>query len=48
MTQYKYPFAFTEDRSNPVKGHVELEQPLPYQSPSGGSGFYRTGRIVLE
>ena len=39
MTQYKYPFAFTEDRSNPVKGHVELEQPLPYQSPSGGSGF---------
>jgi hypothetical protein len=48
MTQYKYPFAFTEDRLNPVNGHVELEQPLPYQSPSGGSGFYRTGRIVLE
>ena len=48
MTQYKYPFAFTEDPSNQVNGHVELEQPLPYQSPSGGSGFYRPGKIILD
>lgn len=48
MTQYKYPFAFTEDASNPIKGQVELEQPLPYQSPSGGSGFYRPGRLELS
>ncbi len=48
MTQYKYPFAFSEDASNPIKGQVELEQPLPYQSPSGGSGFYRPGRLELS
>lgn len=48
MPQFKYPFAFTEDPSNHTKGHVELEQPLPYQSPSEGSGFYRPGRIVLD
>lgn len=48
MTQYRYPFAFSEDASNQIKGQVELEQPLPYQSPSGGSGFYRPGRLELS
>lgn len=48
MTQYRYPFAFTEDASNTITGQVELEQPLPYQSPSGGSGFYRPGRLQLS
>ena len=48
MTQYRYPFAFTEDPDTSIRGHVELEQPLPYQSPSGGGGFYRPGRIILD
>lgn len=47
MTKFTYPFVFLEDNSNQVKGHLELEQPLPFSN-SRGSGFYRPGKIALE
>lgn len=48
MTIYKHPFLFDEDPSNPIQGHVIMEQPLPYRTKSGGSGFYRPARLELE
>lgn len=48
MTIFKYPFNFTEDPANPVKGTLELDEPLPYRSKSQGGGFYRPARIMLE
>lgn len=47
MTTFTYPFAFSEANSSQVKGHLELEQPLPFSN-SRGSGFYRPGKITLE
>lgn len=47
MTTFTYPFVFSETNSSQVKGHLELEQPLPFSN-SRGSGFYRPGKIALE
>jgi len=47
MTTFTYPFAFSEDNSHQVKGHLALEQPLPFSN-SRGSGFYRPGKVALE
>ncbi|MBA4420911.1 MAG: hypothetical protein C0391_07165 [Anaerolinea sp.] len=48
MTRFKHPFTISEGTTNPIQGHVELEQPLPYQTKSGGSGFYRPARLQLD
>ena len=48
MTIYKFPFDFTEDPAMPVKGSLELDEPLPYRSKSQGGGFYRPAKIVLD
>jgi hypothetical protein len=47
MSQLKYPFVFSEDDTSPVRGVLELDEPLPYEQNSG-SGFYRPGRIAVE
>jgi hypothetical protein len=48
MGHFKYPFSFSEDSSNQVRGSLELDEPLPYRHNHRGSGFYRPGRIILE
>lgn len=47
MSRLTFPFAFHEDDTSQVQGVLELEQPLPFQPESQGSGFYRPGRITL-
>jgi hypothetical protein len=48
MPPYIHKFTFTEEDRHEVRGQLELEEPLPYQTNSTGSGFYRPGRLVLE
>ena len=48
MAFFTYPFSFTEDDQSQINGDLILEKPLPYQSKSQGSGFYRKGQIVLS
>ena len=48
MAQFTYQFLFSEVSDRPVKGCLELEQPLLYREMSGGSGFYRLGKLSLE
>jgi hypothetical protein len=48
MAPFTYPFLFTEVTSQPVKGCLELEEPLPYPEVAGGSGFYRPGKLCIE
>jgi hypothetical protein len=48
MTNIKHPFSFEEDPSNPLTGHVDMEQPLPSETTIGGSGFYRPARLSLQ
>jgi hypothetical protein len=48
MSQFLYPFSFTEDVSNPILGKLELEEPEPYFSPTMESGVYRLGRISIK
>lgn len=48
MSVLTYPFAFSEDIANQVKGTLHLDEPLPYQDHSGRSGFFRNGTIVLD
>lgn len=48
MSPFDFPFAFSEDQSSQVSGHLELEQPLPYPNLTGGSGCFRPGRIALD
>ncbi len=48
MSQFIYPFEFSEDDSKQIKGSMILEKPLPYQTKKPeGSGFYRPGSISL-
>jgi hypothetical protein len=48
MPLFNYPIQFSEDDLSQVRGHLELEQPLPFQNLNQGSGFYRPGKIALE
>jgi hypothetical protein len=48
MSQFKYPFTFIEDDSSQVRGTLELDEPLPFRYNSGGSGFYRPGKLSVE
>jgi len=48
MAPFCYPFEFIEADKTKVHGTLELDEPLPYQQNSGGSGFYRPGKIFLE
>lgn len=48
MSQLSYPFSFPEDDSRSVDGTLELDKPLPFHYNSWGSGFFRTGRILVE
>jgi len=48
MTRFIYEFSFSEDPTHPIHGQVELEQPLPYRTKSGGSGFFRPAHIKLD
>ncbi len=47
MSQFKFPFVFTEDESHTITGSLELENPLPYQHHTG-SGFFRPGRLIIN
>ncbi|HVN52856.1 MAG TPA: hypothetical protein VMT46_00905 [Anaerolineaceae bacterium] len=47
MSVFRYPFAFTEDDANEIKGSLDLEEPLPFEN-NRGSGFFRPGRLTLE
>jgi hypothetical protein len=48
MSQFIYPFSFTEDLSNPIIGKLELDESKPYTSSKGEMGAYRLGRISIE
>lgn len=48
MPQFSYPFAFTEDIANPIRGSLILDEPQAYPTSQGGNGFYRTGKIAME
>ncbi|MCX6055811.1 MAG: hypothetical protein NTZ74_13045, partial [Chloroflexi bacterium] len=48
MSQFKYPFLYSEDVQNKIEGILELSEPLPYRHHSGGGGFYRTGQLSLS
>jgi hypothetical protein len=48
MSQFVYPFEFSEDASNPIAGSLELDEPLPTPQSPGGGGFFRPGRIKLH
>jgi hypothetical protein len=48
MQPYTHQFTFIEEDNSQVRGRLELEQPLPYQIETQGSGFYRPGRLILE
>jgi hypothetical protein len=48
MKPFIYPFSFSEGESHKVEGELSLEEPLPYQDKSGGSGFYRPGKLELD
>ena len=47
MSPFNIPFSFPEISAQPVQGCLELEEPLPYLDKTGGSGFYRPGRISV-
>ena len=47
MSEYQYPFTFFEGDTSQVRGCLELDSPLPYRYNTGGSGFYRPGKIKL-
>ena len=48
MSELIYPFSFPEEASSSVNGTLELDKPLPFHYNSWGSGFYRTGRIIMD
>ncbi len=48
MAKLNYPIDFSENVSSQVRGQLELDEPLPFQSTTGGSGFYRPGTISLR
>ncbi len=48
MSQFIYPIVFSEDDSSEIRGHLQLDEPLPFHNNSRGSGFYRPGKIILE
>ena len=43
MSQFIYPIVFSEDHSSQIRGHLQLDEPLPFHNNSRGSGFYRPG-----
>lgn len=47
MSQFKYPFVFSEDANHTIEGSLELSEPLPYKHNSGG-GFFRTGKLAVN
>ncbi|MBA4385505.1 MAG: hypothetical protein C0410_12275, partial [Anaerolinea sp.] len=47
MSQFNYPFAFSEDASHTIEGSLELDEPLPYKHNAGG-GFFRNGKLVIK
>lgn len=47
MPPFNIPFSFPEISVQPVQGRLELDEPLPYLDKTGGSGFYRPGRISV-
>jgi hypothetical protein len=48
MATVTYPFSFSEDSQNPTNGNLELDAASPYHFNSEGSGFSRTGRLLLS
>ncbi len=48
MSHLKHPFNFSEDTHNKIEGFLELHEPLPYPQKTGGSGFFRTGRLCVN
>lgn len=47
MPRFNYPFAFTEEDTSQVTATLELDEPLPFETWSQGSGFYRPARLTL-
>jgi hypothetical protein len=47
VEQLIWPIKFAEDEPEHLQGTLELSEPLPFQSASLGSGFYRPGKINL-
>ena len=47
MSQFKFPFTFTEDLAHKIVGTLELSEPLPCQNQTGG-GFFRPGRLEIN
>lgn len=47
MSQFKYPFAFSEDANRKIEGSLELTEPLPYKHHAGG-GFFRAGQLRIK
>lgn len=48
MLPFIHPISFSEGGASQTTGRLELDEPLPYQFNTRGSGFYRTGRLRLE
>ena len=46
--QLIWPIQFAEDDPEHLQGTLELPEPLPFQSASLGSGFYRPGTLRLR
>lgn len=47
MSQFHYPFLFSEDVAHQIEGSLELEEPSPCDSQTGG-GFFRTGTLRVD
>jgi|SRR5271157_294935 len=48
MAKFISPIQFSEDDTSQIRGHLQLDEPLPFHNNSRGSGFYRPGKIILE
>lgn len=48
MALYSYPIEYTEEDASRVRGTLVLEDAVEYRLNSQGSGFYRSGKIVLD
>lgn len=48
MSKFNCPFSFLEEDTHKIAGNLVLDEPLPYQTISGGSGFYRPGTMKLS
>jgi hypothetical protein len=48
MTSFNFPFEFTEDINNPIKGNLQFDDPIEYTHSIGAKGFYRSAKLVVK